>query len=235
MHTPLLLLHITCALIGLLSGFLAMVVRKGSGWHGAAGNVFFVSMLLMSSGAVYLATVYKPNSVNVLAGMLTFYLVSTAWLAARRREARVGLFDTGAMLFILAVAVRSVAFGIEAVRSGHPKDGMPTPLYFVFGTAALLCAVTDVRMLLRGGVSGTRRLVRHLWRMSMALLIATLSFYPGQAKLFPMWLRETKLLMLPHLLLIGILLYSVVRVRGRKRASQTAIATIGHAHAIVTT
>ena len=36
----LILIHVCSATVGLLSGFLAMVFRKGSGLHGAAGSNF---------------------------------------------------------------------------------------------------------------------------------------------------------------------------------------------------
>jgi len=38
---------------------------------------------------------------------LTCYLVATAWMTAKRGEAETGIFDWGALLVILAVAVAS--------------------------------------------------------------------------------------------------------------------------------
>jgi len=217
---PILLVHISAATVGLLSGAMAMVLRKGSGRHGAAGTVFFVSMLIMSSTAAYIAAFLKPIALNVVVAMLTFYLVSTAWWTARHREARIGAFDVGALLFVLLVAAAGLTFGFEAASNPTgAKDQMPAGLYFFFGSMALLAAVSDIRMLARGGVSGPRRIARHLYRMCFALLIAMFSFYPGQAKLFPVWLRETNLLMVPHLLLIGSLIFWRFRVMRRKGAA----------------
>ena len=65
-YMPLLVLHIGSAAVGLLSGFLAMSFRKGSGLHGAAGNVFFVSMLIATAAGGYLAAFVRPNSGNVM-------------------------------------------------------------------------------------------------------------------------------------------------------------------------
>jgi len=94
--SPLLLLHICAAVVALLAGFLTMSLRKGSGWHGAAGNIFFISMLIMSSSAAYLAAFLKPNMLNMVVGLLTFYLVATGWWAAKRRNGVRGPFDLGA-------------------------------------------------------------------------------------------------------------------------------------------
>jgi integrase len=60
------------------------------------------------------------------------------------------------------------------------KDQSHAGAYFFFGTVALLCAAGDVRVLLRGGLSGTQRLVRHLWRICFGWFIATISFFLGQ-------------------------------------------------------
>src|SRR5258708_39952501 len=86
MHSFLLNLHVCSAAIGLISGVLAMVFRKGSGLHRAAGDVFTLSMLSMGLVAAYLAIFMKPNVGNVMGGLLVSYLVTTGWMAGRRRE-----------------------------------------------------------------------------------------------------------------------------------------------------
>lgn len=213
--SPILLVHICTAVVGLLSGYLAMIYRKGSGGHGAAGTVFFVSMLLMSASGAYIGAFVRPIMLNVVVGTLTFYLVATSWRTARRREKRTDVFDVIAMLWATSVGIAGLTFAIAGT-----KDKLPAPLYFAFGSVALLAAYGDLRMLLRGGAAGTQRIARHLWRMCFALLTATISFYPGQGKLFPKAIRDTGILMLPHVLLIGALLYWVIRMTRQKRAQK---------------
>lgn len=229
MSPALLMLHICCAIIGLLSGFFAMAVRKGSSWHAASGTVFFVSMLLMSGSAAIIAAFMRPIMLNVVAALLTFYLVSTSWVAAKRRAGSWNAFDVGAMLWILAVAVLGLSSGFEAAASPSGlKDRMPAGIYFTFGSVALLFAVSDVRMLFSGWVTGAKRIGRHLWRMSLALLITTLSAFPGQAKLFPKWLRATNFLYVPHVLLLGAVLLWLVRISRRKRAERRTVIAVQH-------
>jgi hypothetical protein len=229
LYRSLLMLHICGAIVGLLSGFMAMMFRKGSGLHGAAGSVFFVSMLSMSAAGAYMAAFIKPNNGNVMGGVLTFYLVSTAWVTARRRERKIGAFDFIALFVALAIAASAATWGIQAATSRTGlKDGYPPFLYFIFGSIALLFAASDVRMLVRGGVSGAQRIARHLWRMCLALLFATLSFYPSRAHLFPKWLNESNLLYVPHVLLIGAMFFALYRVSVRKRiASSRGSAIVG--------
>jgi hypothetical protein len=221
MLSPLLLLHVCSAAVGLLSGFMAMSFRKGSGLHAAAGTVFFVSMLTASAAGGIIAGFLRPNGGNVMGSTLTFYLVATAWVAARRRDGGTSLFDLSALVFVAAIAALGATWGVQTAGSASGvKHGYPAPFYFVFGSIALLFAVSDVRMLVRGGVSGAKRISRHLWRMSLGLLFATLSFYPGQAKLFPAWLRETRLLNVPAVLLVGAMFFWLYRVSVRKRVPQ---------------
>src|SRR5271169_4391937 len=116
MRSPLLLLHIIAGTLGMLSGFVAVFLRKGSRHHGFAGNVFVISMLILSSTGVFLA-IMKSQPGNILGGTLTFYLVATAWLTARRRDGALGIFDWGALLVISGIAVVEVTCGLEAALS----------------------------------------------------------------------------------------------------------------------
>lgn len=217
-YSPLIFVHVCCAVVGLLSGFMALFFRKGSSLHAAAGTIFFVSMLIMSATAACIAAFLRPVMINVVAGLLTFYLVSTAWWAAKRRDGSVGIFDVAALVWAFGVGVAGWGFGFQAVQSGTGRvSGIPAPIYFIFGSVALLCAVSDARMLVRGGVAGAERIARHLWRMCLALAIATLSFYPGQAKLFSKAVRATNLLYVPHILLAGSMMFWTYRVLVRKR------------------
>ncbi len=232
--TALRLLHVCSATVAMLSGFMAMALRKGSGLHGAAGTVFFVSLLSASGAGAYIAAFLHPSSGNVMGSTLTFYLVATAWVAARRRDGKAGIFDLGALLFVLAIVSAGATWGIQAAISPTgSKDGYAPGFYFVFGSIALLFAASDVRMVVRGGVFGVQRIARHLWRMSTALLFAALSFYPGQGRLFPKWLRETNLPYVPHVLLIGAMLFWLYRVSVRKRVPQDKAVGARHSDAIV--
>jgi hypothetical protein len=67
-------------------------------------------------------------------------------------------------------------------------------------------------MLVRGGVFGAKRIVRHLWRMSFAFLIAAFSFFLGQQKVIPAYMRGLKLLLVPPLLILIALIYWLCRM-----------------------
>jgi len=173
-------------------------------------------MLSLGATGAYLATM-KHQPGNILGGALTFYLVATAWMTARRREGSPGIFDWGALLIVLAVAAAELTFGLEAAMSpsGLKYDYPPWP-YFIFGFVAALAAAGDVRLLVRGGVSGTQRLARHLWRMCFALFIAAASIFLARAHLFPELLRRTGVLVFLSFLPLLLLIFWLVRVRFTK-------------------
>jgi len=178
-YSPTLIIHICGGSLGLLSGTAAMTFRKGSHRHMLAGRIFVASMLTMGAFAVYLATVRHQPS-NIGGGIFTFYLIGTAWLTARRPAWETSRFDWVVMLIPLALGILTWMTGIKIVRSGaSSQDGVPVGMTFFMGSVMLLAAAGDVRMLLRGGVAGTKRIARHLWRMCFGLFIAAGSFFMG--------------------------------------------------------
>ncbi len=230
MRLPILIIHICAGLLGLLSGAAAMSFRKGSHRHRMAGNVFFISMLSMAAAATYLAFM-KHQMNNVFGGVLTFYLVATAWVTARRRDGETGIFDWSALLVALAVGAAIVTYGFEVANSPTgPKDGIPVGMYFFLGSVALLAAAGDLRMLVRGGLFGAHRIARHLWRMCFGLFIATGSFFIGQQQVFPPFLRKTNVLFLPAILPLILMTFWLCRVSFTNAYKRKSVPSSGDVH-----
>ena len=207
-----LVFHISAGASGLLSGTAAMSFRKGSHRHRVAGNIFVIAMLGLSASGAYLGFM-KHQMLNGLMGVLTFYLVATAWWTARRRDGETGVFDLGALIMPLAVGAVLAFYGFEAANSQTgSKGGYPAAAYFIFGSVALLFAAGDVRMLVRGGFSGAQRIARHLRRMCFGLFIATGSFFLGQPQVFPAALRKTNVLFIPAFLPLMLMIFWLFRV-----------------------
>lgn len=224
--SPVLFFHICAGTLGLVSGGAALSFRKGSRWHVLAGKVFVASMLAMAAAAVYLAfTRHQPN--NVGGGVFTFYLILTGWLTARRNDGETSKFDWTALLIPSLLGILTWFSGVEKIRSPRPpEDGVPAGMHFFMGSVMLLAAAGDVRMLIRRGVLGAKRLRRHLWRMCFGLFIATGSFFLGPAnrpvrllaavglrqQLFRDLFRQEVLLFLAVLPLL-LLVFWLIRVR----------------------
>lgn len=171
-----------------------------------------LAMLVMTASAVIIATWLRPNVGNVIAGTLTLYLTVTGALAPTRwvgllRPCLVGLVFAGVL-----IASSAAALGLDAsLRANGAIDGIPAPMFFMFGGVATIAALADTRLLLVGPPVGQARLVRHIWRMGFSLWIATLSFFIGQARHLPEVLREAGVLPIPVLLVTVVVAYWLVR------------------------
>jgi len=214
MRLPLLVLHITAEIIGILSGTAAMSFRKGSRRHAQAGKVFVMAMLTMAAAAVCLAYL-KQDYNNLGGGILTFYLIGTAWLTARRRDGQTSMFDWAALVIPLAIGVGGWLNGLRALHSSSgERYGVPAGMHLFMGSVCLVAAAGDVRMLMRGGVFGVQRISRHLWRMCFGLFIASGSFFLGQgSKVFPPFAVKSGALVIPAVLPLFLLIFWTIRVR----------------------
>jgi hypothetical protein len=76
-------------------------VRACTGW---LETVFFVSMLVMTVFADYLAVAIPEQIANLFISTFTIYFVTTAWLTVQREERSVGIPEKIAPLVISAAA-----------------------------------------------------------------------------------------------------------------------------------
>ena len=198
-------IHIAAGLLAILAGFVALFSRKGQHLHRRSGRVFVAAMLVMLGTAAIMAIFFVDEQTNGIVALLTIYLVATSLLTVTRRLDQVRGITTG-----LAIA----AFVLGAWGFVHPGG-------VVLALVGFGCGIADLRMLAQGSIAGARRLTRHLWRMTIALFIATGSFFLGQAKVLPAPAQNFALLSLPVLAVVLALIYWLVRLRiDRKRAIQ---------------
>lgn len=205
-------LHIIAGLSALAAGAVALASFKGGRLHRKSGMVFVVAMLFMSaSGAVMAAINFQR--ISVVAGVLTFYLVSTAFLTVRRPAQGTRWIDAAALAVALAIGAAGTTLGVMAASSPAGKiDGLPAAPGFMFGMVGFLATIGDLRVMRAGGIQGARRIARHLWRMSFALFIAAASFFLGQPQVFPAPLRRSGVLAIPVLLVLLLLVFWMGRV-----------------------
>lgn len=206
-----LVVHVTGGGLALASGYLALFATKGSRLHRRGGSVFVGAMLVMTTVGLGMAAGRNiAPAVNIPAALLTAYLVVTALMTVRAPATNGRTMLFGAMLIALGGGLASMAFGFAAVARGE----FAFPL-FVFGLIGILAAVGDIRVLRHGALHGPHRLIRHLWRMCVALLIAALSFFIGQADEFPESMRIMPLLTLPMIIVLTAMIYWLWRIHAR--------------------
>ena len=211
--SSLMIVHVAAGAIAVLSGFLALLTRKGARVHRAAGTAFFITMSISALAGAFIAW-RKPEMVTFLAGAFTFYLVATSWLTIRRHEKKATFIEGFLASAALLISVCGALWGMEALGSTTQlKDGYAADVYFFFAGLALLAGLADLSVLLRRGVNGRQRIARHLWRMTFALFIAAGSLFTGPgAKTFPEFMRSSPLMSAPELITILLLLFWLIRV-----------------------
>jgi len=216
---PLLLpIHIVAAALGLVSGAVALSVAKGGMLHRKSGIVFAYAMIVMCASAT-MAAVVRGQAVNVMAALMTAYLVLTGLRTVRPPATASRRGDVGLMVAALVLGVATMTAGFAAIASPDGKvfGYQPFP-FFLFGVLGLSGGAGDVRMLRSGVRRGAPRLSRHLWRMCMALFIAAASFFSIRSRvaaIFPAALATPAARALPVLLVLAAMFYWLWRIRSR--------------------
>jgi uncharacterized membrane protein len=224
------LVHIIAGLAAIVAGAVALSAAKGEALHRKSGMVFVTTMAVMASLGAYIASTKLHISFqkfNVMAGLFTLYLIVTALLTVRAHAGKRWM-DFAAFAVVVGIAIFSL--GLAALGLMQAKfSWFPTVPAVIFGSVALLAAIGDARMLRTGALQGKHRIARHLWRMCVALFIATGSFFMGQAKVFPEEIRILPLLATPMLVVLIAMSYWWARVlmgkwpprpRARKASAQ---------------
>lgn len=216
------LFHAAAGTIGIVTGIIALITRKGGRRHILAGRIFVASIVTTAISATWLA-VKSEEFGFIVAGVLVVYFMLTAWMTVKRREHEAGWFEVGAFLAATAGAILMFIAWLEARQSPELFNGLPI---LIFSIVAALCALGDLSVALRRGLSGKQRIMRHLWRMHLGFFAAVGSFFPGQLDMFPAWIQNIRpiiLLFIPPFSVAGIMLiwmaYVIFTNRFAKRAA----------------
>jgi hypothetical protein len=179
-------------------------------------------------GAAMSAVWGRQPASNIPMGLLTAYLVTSGGMTVRPPSAKWRWTEPALMTLALTLGLFQWGFGFKAIASPHGAiAGIPAPAFFIFGSIALSAAFGDFRLARAGGagaIRGAPRLSRHLWRMSVALVIAAFSFFLGQTQVIPKPIRIIPLLVTPPLLALGAMLYWLWRVRRRRSSRGIVVA-----------
>jgi hypothetical protein len=215
------ILHIGAGAVGLASGTMAALARKGGRLHRRAGTVFVISLVVMGVFAAYLSIAVPDQIVNLFIGTLVVYLVMTGWLTVHRGEGATGISERIAVFVSLClfapfgVLSFQLATGLTPLfKSAVPFKGPVLVAVYVITSVLALAAIGDAKVVLTGGCSGAPRIARHLWRMCLALTLATGSaFTNGFARFLPGPYHVPPAFFFPQFLPMGLLVFWMIRIR----------------------
>ncbi len=189
--------HIIAGGLGLLSGTVVMLMRKGDAAHRLLGLVFSVSMLL-SALAGMLLSYFISNLFLFVVGVFTLYLVGTGhrynYLRKLNEGQRPALIDWLLLGGMALSGLVFVVFGAWLVARGQSFAAV----LLVFGVVGLLSVWEDWRIF--GGLIKEKNYwqIMHLQRMVGGYIAAVTAFlvvnarhFPEAIPLFVYWLLPT--------------------------------------------
>lgn len=204
-------IHTPAGTIVLVTAVFAMFAKKGGALHRKAGSYFTVSMMVMLVSGI--AAAYLKNSIDdMMLGVIVMYTVFTAWLAAHHRKNETGLLEVTALIWVVGFAITafSISMGWREVEAPFA--------YMIWGGLAVLCALGDIRNLYHLGLSGTQRIIRHVWRIGFSLVWAALAFTDKIVKIMGANLKSMQgeqlliIVAVPTMLILISILYWITKI-----------------------
>lgn len=167
--------------IGLLTGFLSLIAKKGSPNHKKLGKLFSISMV--SSSGISLPIACMPNHENTflfLIGLFTIYLVLSGNNALKfKNKTKASLYDkivSGSML-VFSIVMISIGF-FQFV-----KHGSLAILYFVFGGLGFWLSYGDFNFFKTFKDKKNAWLANHIGKMVGAFIASFTAFVVAGIKI----------------------------------------------------
>jgi uncharacterized membrane protein len=192
-----LVLHIAGGAIGLLTGLVNVVRKKGDKKHRIAGRVFLYSMLSAGSSSLVLSLLH-PNYFLFMVGVFTLYLVGTGYRYlyskihnTNEKPKPIDWFITFTML---VAATLFIGIGILYLV----KSSLFGLVFITFGLFGLLFVRHDFTNYRGNSKIENYWLTAHLQRMTggfiaalTAFLVVNSNYFPEQIPGFVYWLLPT--------------------------------------------
>lgn len=212
-------LHICAGAIALLAGYAVIIAKKGRAAHKYLGRVYVLGMLALGSTGTYIAIV-REVPLSMLNGLVLCYFVLSSLNTIWQPQKQVNIWDEFLFAFASLITIGFVLYSYQTTQVVNGQlGGFGTTAYIVFGSVMTVCATADLRYIKRGGLAGSSRLARHLWRMFFPLLMSTAAFFLGQAKHLPDSIQRIELLLIPVALVVLSGIYWFVKVNIQKLSS----------------
>lgn len=188
----LLIIHITCGSISLLSAFGAMAARKGDYWHKMAGRFFFYGMTGVFVTAIPMA-ILKNNLFLFLIAIFSYYLAFSGWRFARNRFGIPAKLDWAVSILMVLTSVCMLVMAIYLYKINNSR----AMVLLVFAIIGGIFALSDLKTFYGHKAIGKERIAKHLTAMLGATIAAVTAFSVTNIPLQPsilLWLGPTVLL-----------------------------------------
>jgi len=197
-----LIFHIVGGSIGLLTGMLNILRKKGDKSHKLVGKIFLISMLTAGISSLILAYI-QPNYFLFMVGVFTLYMVGSGQLYLKRNASltynRIGWTITTLMLL---AGILFIGIGVLALT----KTKLFGLVFITFGCLGLLFVRQDFKN--QKGQSAIKNywLIAHLQRMTGSFIAALTAFLVVNAKYFPEQIPSFVYWLLPTIILTPLII-----------------------------
>ncbi|MBQ4822560.1 hypothetical protein [Aquimarina sp. MMG016] len=175
--------------IGLLTGLISIMSKKGRFYHRKSGKVFSITMLISASIAIPITIM--PNHENLLLNLLsifTIYLViSGNRVLVFKKQHTLGAIDILVTSIMGLVFIGMIAIGIYYKINNIPKG----ILFFFFGGFGILASIRDIKLYKTFKTNPTAYLSNHLAKMSGAFGAAVTAFLLAALNSSTLWVWLT--------------------------------------------
>ena len=192
-------LHIVGGSVGLLTGMLNIMRKKGDKNHRLIGKIFFVSMLIVGASSLVLSYVH-PNYFLFMVGVFTLYMVGSGqrYLKHKQQDKLDSKVIEWTMTILMLLAgLFFVGIGILTII----KSNLFGLIFITFGSLGLLFVRQDFKNYNDKTTIKNYWLVDHLQRMTggfiaalTAFLVVNAKYFPEQIPSFVYWLLPTFIL-----------------------------------------
>jgi uncharacterized membrane protein len=197
LSTVFLILHIAGGAIGLLTGLVNVIRKKGDQSHVFVGKLFFFFMITAGVSSLVLA-VLNPNHFLFMVGVFTLYMVSTGnrYLSLKQllKGQKPRSIDWTITIFMLLAGLTFITLGTMSLINAN-FFGL---VFVTFGLLGLLFVRQDFQNYRVKAKAKNYWLLAHLQRMTGAFIAALTAFLvvnaqhlPDQIPGFLYWLLPT--------------------------------------------
>ncbi|WP_298539243.1 hypothetical protein [uncultured Aquimarina sp.] len=175
--------------IGLLSGLVSIIGKKGKFYHRKAGIVFSTAMFV--SALIAIPITLLPNHENLLLHLLsifTIYLVISGNRVLRfKKHHTLGVLDIVITSIMGLVFLGMISVGIYYHIQELPKS----TLFFFFGGFGIMANLRDIKLFKTFKLNSTAYLSNHIGKMSGAYGAAVTAFLLAALNSSTLWIWLT--------------------------------------------
>lgn len=200
-----LFLHILSGSIGLITGTINIIRKKGDRRHKLTGKIFAYSMLITGVSALVLSVLHT-NYFLFIVGVFTIYLVGTGYryiyLKMSGSDLNPNFIDRALTFGMLIAGIAFIVYGIYILISGN-NFGI---VLMVFGIIGSGFVKTDIQNYKGKSIIKNYRLLAHLQRMTGGYIAAATAFLVVNAKYSPVELPPILFWLLPTIILTPLII-----------------------------